>query len=229
MPVVVAFVSQKGGVGKSTLARALAAVAAEGGVKVLVADLDEQQSTILHWERLRRDKAVAPAFPVKGFATIEEACVAADEFDLLIVDTSGRASRATLEIARQSHLIVQPTGPGLDDLRPGVLLFHELVEAGVPRSRLTFALCRTATKDEDTAARTYLGKAEYRALPGSVPDRAAYRAAHNTGRTITETDDSALNARAEELLAALLDQLKIEVDALKKQSQAKLRRGKDVA
>ncbi|HAK9808823.1 TPA: AAA family ATPase [Escherichia coli] len=40
MAAIVAFVSQKGGVGKSTLARALAREAAAGGLRVKVADLD---------------------------------------------------------------------------------------------------------------------------------------------------------------------------------------------
>jgi chromosome partitioning protein len=52
MGVVVAFVSQKGGVGKSTLARALAREAAFGGLSVKVADLDMQQGTLVNWQRL---------------------------------------------------------------------------------------------------------------------------------------------------------------------------------
>jgi chromosome partitioning protein len=43
MPVVVAFVSQKGGVGKSTLARALATFAVAHGLRTKLADLDVQQ------------------------------------------------------------------------------------------------------------------------------------------------------------------------------------------
>ncbi|WP_310707558.1 nucleotide-binding protein, partial [Burkholderia multivorans] len=53
MAAIVAFVSQKGGVGKSTLARALAREAAAGGLRVKVADLDTQQGTAVDWHRLR--------------------------------------------------------------------------------------------------------------------------------------------------------------------------------
>ena len=38
MPAVIAFVSQKGGVGKTTLARALAAVCSHAGLAVVLAD-----------------------------------------------------------------------------------------------------------------------------------------------------------------------------------------------
>jgi chromosome partitioning protein len=47
MPLVVAFISQKGGVGKSTLARGLATFAIANGAKTKVADLDLQQRTAI--------------------------------------------------------------------------------------------------------------------------------------------------------------------------------------
>ena len=47
MAAVIAFISQKGGVGKSTLARALAAVCAQAGLEVVLADLDPRQQTLI--------------------------------------------------------------------------------------------------------------------------------------------------------------------------------------
>jgi chromosome partitioning protein len=42
---IIAFISQKGGVGKSTLARAIATESTKKKINVLLADLDHQQST----------------------------------------------------------------------------------------------------------------------------------------------------------------------------------------
>ena len=53
MPAVIAFVSQKGGVGKTTLARALAAVCSHAGLDVMLADLDPRQQTLVHWQQAR--------------------------------------------------------------------------------------------------------------------------------------------------------------------------------
>ena len=53
MAAVIAFISQKGGVGKSTLARALAAVCAQAGLDVVLADLDPRQQTLVQWQKAR--------------------------------------------------------------------------------------------------------------------------------------------------------------------------------
>ena len=222
-PVVVAFLSQKGGVGKSTLARALAALATQSGVKVFVADLDAQQKTIVHWHQRRTSRGVAPAIAVESFTNIDVALTASEGCQLLVVDASGRASAATLEIAKNAHVVVQPTGAGLDDLHPGVLLFHELVGEGIPRERLIFALCRTSSKQEENAAREYLEKAQYEVLAGSIPEQVTYRYAQNVGRAVTETDDAALNARADEMLTGLLGKLRSEIERLKVSAPGKVR------
>ena len=220
MPVVIGFVSQKGGVGKSTLARGIAALLARAGLVVRIADLDARQHTVLEWDKVRSANEQAPSFNVRGYAAVKAALEEAADVEILILDAPGRASRGTLNIAANAHLVVQPTGGGLDDLRPGVLLFHELIAAGVERDRLVFALCRTHP-DEEGDARTYLERAGYSVLPGSLPENVAYRTAQNRGRAITETTRTELNARADALMLELMTRVASEVRAQQKRAKAK--------
>ena len=207
MAAIVAFVSQKGGVGKSTLARALAREAAAGGLRVKVADLDTQQGTAVDWHRLRLSQGIEPVVSVEAFATAAQALEAAYGYDLLIIDGPARTSSATLDIARAADLIVQPSGASRDDLIPAVREFHALTKAGVPNDRLAFALNRIGTPAEEVAARVYLQQAGYTVLDGSLRDRPAYRQAQNTGHSITETRFAGLNERADTLIQSLIDRV----------------------
>jgi chromosome partitioning protein len=221
MPIVIAFVSQKGGVGKSTLARALGAVVAHGGLSVLIADLDTQQSTTLNWSKRRDVADESVRLDVRSFVNFTEAIAAATDHAVLIVDAPGRASRATLDIARASHLIVIPSGPSLDDVHPTVLLHHELMHHGIAADRIAVAICRTLTKSEEHDSHDYLSTGAIVVLPGSLPERAAYRVAQNRGRSVTETDSDELNAMADELMEALLTRIAQLIEARETPIQAK--------
>lgn len=205
MAAVVAFVSQKGGVGKSTLARALAREAAAGGLRTKVADLDTQQGTTVDWHRTRLHAGLEPAVSVEAFATAAQALAVANGYDILILDGPARTSQATVEIARASNLVVQPTGASLDDLRPAVREFHALVKAGVPVERLAFALNRIGTAAEEADTRSYLADAGYSVLAGCLLERSAYRQAQNVGHAITETRFAGLRAQADVLIQSLID------------------------
>jgi chromosome partitioning protein len=207
MGVVVAFVSQKGGVGKSTLARALAREAAAGGLSVKVADLDMQQGTLVNWQRRRLEANREPSVSVESFRSAGSALSVRDGFDLLVLDGPARASSATLDIARFADLVVQPTGASLDDLEPAVLTFHELVKEGVSREKLLFALCRMQTEAEVRDCRGYLTQAGYSILDGFLPERPAYRAVQNTGFAVTEIRYLSLRKQAEALVQGIVDRI----------------------
>lgn len=207
MPTVIAFVSQKGGVGKSTLSRALAREAAAGGLAVKIADLDTQQGTSVDWHRQRLNSAIDPTVAVEAFKTAEQALGIANGYDLLVIDGPARTSKATLAIATVADLVVQPTGASADDLRPAVREFHALVQAGVPTSKLVFALNRIGTDSEEADTRSYITEAGYEALPGCLPERPAYRQAQNLGYSVTETRFSKLNERANALIQAMIDRV----------------------
>ena len=207
MAHIIGFISQKGGVGKSTLARGLSREAAQNGLSVKLADLDTQQGTSVDWYRRRLNNGVEPVFSVESFKTAAQAIKLADEFDLLLLDGPARASSATLEIAKAASLVVQPSGASVDDLRPAILTFHELVKAGIPLTRLAFALCRIGTDAEEAEARSYIDQAGYSTLEGSLPERPSYRQASNAGLSITETRYPHLNQRADKLMQSMVDRL----------------------
>lgn len=207
MTTVVAFVSQKGGVGKSTLARALAREAAASGLAVKIADLDVQQGTAVDWHRQRLSGGFEPVVAAEAFKTAEQALTISKDYDLLVIDGPARTSKATLEIARAADLVVQPTGASADDLRPAVREFHALRQAGIPAEKLAFALVRIGTDAEEVEARSYIAEAGYLALPSCLPERPAYRQAQNLGYAITETRFQKLNERANLLIQALIDRM----------------------
>ena len=97
VPITISFVSQKGGVGKSALARTLGVTLGRAGMRVAVADLDHQQRTIVEWVRLRQAAGLEPRVPVRAFKTADDAIIAGGGADVLIVDGPARASADTLD------------------------------------------------------------------------------------------------------------------------------------
>jgi chromosome partitioning protein len=202
---VIAFVSQKGGVGKSTLSRGLAREVAKGGLNVKIADLDTQQGTSVEWHRRRLGEGVEPLISVEAYRTADQALAQADRYDVLIIDAPARASEGTQKIAERASLVVQPTNPALDDLGPAVRLFHELTKAGIPKDRLVFAINHVLTDAEEEAARAFLMEAGYAVLKGYLPSKTSYRDAQNHGRSVTETRHGGLNAKADDLIQSLIN------------------------
>ena len=207
MTTIIAFVSQKGGVGKSTLSRAIAREAANGGLKTKIADLDTQQGTSVDWNRTRLNAGIRPIVAAEAFATAAEALKVAGHYDLLIIDGPARTSAGTLEIAKVADIVVQPTGASVDDLRPAVREFHALVKEGIHKAKLIFALNRIGTAVEEKETRAYIADAGYAVLDGCILERPAYRKAQNVGHAVTETSFANLNSKADALIQALIDKI----------------------
>jgi chromosome partitioning protein len=144
---------------------------------------------------------------VQILATINQVLAGADGYDLVIIDAPARAPTGTRDIAKHADLVVQPSGPADDDLTPAIREFHGLVKAGIPKARLVFALNHVTTDAEEQAARNLIGEVGYHVLDGSLSERAAYRTAHNYGRSITETNFKTLNTRADALIQSLINQV----------------------
>ena len=208
MTVMIGMVSQKGGVGKSTLSRLVAREYAAAGWAVKIADLDVSQGTSTDWKQRRERNGLAPEVAVEPFRTVAQAIKVAPLYDLLIFDGPPHSMAGTLDIARASSLVVLPTGLSLDDLKPTVLLAHELVEAGIGVERIGISLCRVGDRENEIEeARSYIRKAGYGCLKGSLPEKTGYRRASDEGRAVSEVPFPTLKDRAEELAQSIIDRI----------------------
>lgn len=204
---VISFISQKGGVGKSTLARALAVECARSGLSVRIADLDVQQGTIVDWNKIRSENKLEPSFPVESFTNAQFAFANTNNNDFLIIDSPARTSQGTVLLAKNSDIVIQPAGPSRDDLVPALREFNSLVKSGVPKSKLAFALNHISNSNEEIAAREFIIASGYFVLPGYLPERPSYRQAHNEGKSITEVPYKSLKDKADKLLQSIIDKL----------------------
>jgi chromosome partitioning protein len=201
---IIAFISQKGGVGKSTLARALAVEASHKKLRVLLADCDQQQATSYHWLQVRKKSK----FQVEIFSTAQQALREAPKYDLLIIDGPARTSHATLEIAQKADLVIQPTGATRDDLIPAVKEFNALKKAGIPTKKLLFVPTRLSSSTEAQVIQEYLKKTGYNCSPFYLMEKTSYKQIQNEGKAVSEVIYKSLRKQAQELTNFLLNSIK---------------------
>ena len=108
----IAFLAQKGGAGKSTLATQLAVLASQRDELACLIDIDPQGSAYL-WKTFRKKKTpiVLKALPDNLAQVIAEA----ERLDVtvLLVDTPPHTDKVAIEAIRAADLIVCPTKPEL--------------------------------------------------------------------------------------------------------------------
>ncbi|MCB0851581.1 MAG: ParA family protein [Bacteroidetes bacterium] len=200
MSNIISVLGQKGGVGKSTLARVLAREFTMNEWDVLLADMNIEQATCLTWNQRRKKNEIEPQLVVEAFSVLPQAQKRLSSFDLTIFDGKPAASIETRDIAKISDLVLIPTKTGLDDLTPQLGLALELVDdpkANIDPNRIAFVLSRVSTDSAATRAREYLSKARYpfTIIDGYIQEKQSYENALNFGMTLTETDYDQLNER----------------------------------
>jgi chromosome partitioning protein len=206
MAWVISTAGQKGGVGKSILAQALAVDAALRGENVLLADLDIAQRTSSEWGEVRLHNGCEPRVKVavidpdryRDFGVRQ----ATGSCDLLVIDAPGWSDEKTLMLAGFSDVMVLPTGASVADLRPTIRLMHELVAGGIAKERFVTALCRVESPSEIQFARHYLQEAGFSTLKGVLRDMPTFRSLQNEGRTVIEASGK-LREEARELIGSI--------------------------
>jgi len=202
---LIAILSQKGGGGKSTLARVLA-VELTKKHKVLLIDLDWQQKTSLEWSERRKKLNIKPLIECQVYPYFPTELLK-QKYDYLIIDGPAKISKESLLIARQANLVIQPVRPSLDDLNPAIREFNGLFKAGVVKKKLGFIINCTSSQTEEKNAREYLTEAGYFVFATSLSDRVSYREAQNYGLAISEVKYQRLKEQSKQLIREIITRI----------------------
>lgn len=197
-----AFLSQKGGSGKTTLAVHVAVAASESGEHVVIVDTDIQRSATT-WSEARQVEtpAVAPVAAAELDAVMSAA--RHDAMSLCIIDTAPHAAPDAARVARAADLVVIPCRPTAFDLAAAGSAV-EIVKAA--RARAVFVLSACPFRSPEIAeTRAVLASYGLPVAPVEITDRRAFARAVATGRAVTEFED---HGKAAEEIRALWKWLK---------------------
>ena len=206
--MIISVVAQKGGVGKSSIARTLAVEFTRAGWSVLLADIDNSQATANRWSEKRRNVAgIEPQIATAIYSTASLAIKASANYQLTVIDGAPHATIGTADAAAASDLVIIPTGSSMDDLEPAVLLASEL-SISLNSENIVFALYKTTSAAQARESRETLEGYGFTVLPGEIGVKTGYIEAFDKGFCATETKYQHLNERAGVLVQSVADRLK---------------------
>ena len=145
----IGLISQKGGVGKSTISRLLLREYTLAGWNAKIADMDVKQGTSVEWNMRRKQNEQEPELSVEAYSRVDKALKDSGNLDLLIFDGQARSDSQTKEIASNSDMLILPTSTALDDLEPTVRLANDLKKAGIAPERIYFALSKVGNQEHE--------------------------------------------------------------------------------
>ncbi|MFO0679158.1 MAG: ParA family partition ATPase [Polyangiaceae bacterium] len=188
--MIIALTGQKGGIGKSTTAISLAALALDRGQKVLLVDADPQ-GTCRTWGEVANERGFPAPTVVAMGATMHRAGQLpsiACGYDLTIIDCPPRHGDVQRSALMVADVAILPSGPSAADAWALAASLETLNEARSLRESLR--ACILITRKQ---GRTALAKGARAALEGSglpVLDtelgyRVAYQEAIAMGRGVT--------------------------------------------
>jgi len=178
----IAFLSQKGGSGKTTLALHVAVAASDQGLAVVVVDADPQASAAA-WAQARDRETPTIAAAVGSVHTVLDAATQ-ENFDLAIIDAAPHLDPAVAQIAAAADFIIIPVRPTALDLHTASRAAAVATAAGKPYGFvLNGCPARAVEIPETQAILATLGGA---VCPITIGERRAYARALGAGLAVTE-------------------------------------------
>lgn len=179
-----AFMSQKGGSGKTTLAVHTAVAAEENGERPVIVDTDPQRSATT-WADARVPDT-PPVAPV-GASLLNDVMKAArgDAMTLCIIDTAPHAAPDAARVAAAADLIVIPCRPTAFDLAAAGSAV-EIVKAA--NAKAVFVLSACPFRAPEIAETRAVLEEDYGfpVAPVAITERRAFARAVASGKAVTE-------------------------------------------
>ena len=189
---IIAFASQKGGVGKTTLAGHLAVEAErQGAGPVALLDTDPQGSLAAWWNARA---AEAPLFVRGELANLKSQLqqLAAAGINLVLIDTPPAITENIAAVVRRADLVIIPTRPSPHDLR-AVGATVDLVEGtGKP---MLFVVNGATNRAKITGDAAIALSQHGTVAPVTVHQRVDFAVSMIDGRTARELDKNSNSAR----------------------------------
>ena len=205
--LVASFVGQKGGVGKSALARVLAVAAARQSKSVLIADFDLEQLSCVEWSAARLRLGQFPEVEARAFKSMKKLRKTVEGFDLVVVDTRGLADDLTDDVSKESDIVFLPTGTSMDDLRPTLALARKIARKTKPE-KIVIILSKVGRSERQVEeARAQIANAGFSILEPVWPQRDGFQAEFDSGRAGSEVSNPHLRQSAEAIEKAMLRHL----------------------
>jgi chromosome partitioning protein len=222
---VITLATSKGGAGKSTLARSLAAHWFALGHKPALIDADPQRSLANRYD------AQGPLAAVPVIAEPEERVVDIIEelrakYRPIVVDTAGFRNRTTISALVATDLAIIPLKPSSEDVDAALATFDlikEINETDERSSRpIKVAMVLTMTMRNTVIARhvrDQLGEAGYPLLIAEMQNRVAYPEAGIDGLSPSTLDPD--GAAARDIAAIAKELMKSVTHELRKKGEAR--------
>lgn len=181
---VISIISQKGGVGKTTLATALAVEASQDGKQCILLDLDPQASASF-WGDSRSDD-VGPAVTAIAPARLKHYLKASREsgVDLAIIDTPPFAKDIAYDAAEYADFILIPAKPAVLDII-AMTRTVELIRAFNKRAAVILTFCPPIGREIDEAQEAIL-QLGVDMCPIRIGSRIAFSRAQQSGQAAQE-------------------------------------------
>jgi chromosome partitioning protein len=181
---VISIISQKGGVGKTTLATALAVEASRNNKQTLLLDLDPQASATF-WNDSRSEE-MSPAVTAIPPARLEHYLKASHEAeaDFVFIDTPPFAKDIAYDAAKLADFVLIPAKPAVLDII-AMTRTVDLIKAFSKRAAVVLTFCPPIGKELEEAEEA-VHQLNIELCPIRIGNRIAFSRAQQFGQTAQE-------------------------------------------